>query len=106
MVDFVLLVDATITDKDILIEIIANQTDFNIGGFNVDRDSIRLSGKFDSQKCPSSGRDNLAVRVYQLSRCTTLAHNYPNIPWCLVLLVNISMNNIYKISTHQLQHRT
>ena len=46
IVDFSLLVDATITDKDVLRQILANQTEFNIGGFNVDRESIRFFGKF------------------------------------------------------------
>ncbi|KAI0228672.1 hypothetical protein LSAT2_020864 [Lamellibrachia satsuma] len=45
IVDFTLLVDATIADKAVLRQILANQTDFMIGGFNVDRDSIRLSDK-------------------------------------------------------------
>ncbi|KAI0237468.1 hypothetical protein LSAT2_012003 [Lamellibrachia satsuma] len=45
IVDFSLLVDATITDKDVLRQILANQTEFNIGGFNVDRESIRFFDK-------------------------------------------------------------
>ena len=48
IVDFSLLVDAVIADKDMLRQILANQTDIKIGGYKVDLDSIRLSGKFDN----------------------------------------------------------
>ena len=40
------------------------------------------------QKFPTSGRDNLVFRVYQISGYTTLSHKYP---WYLVLPVNILM---------------
>ena len=46
IVDYSIWVDATITNKDVLREILANQTEFKIGAFAVDRDSITFPGKF------------------------------------------------------------
>ena len=46
IVDYSLWVDDTITDKNVLTKILAQQT-FKIGGSEVDRDSIKYAGRFD-----------------------------------------------------------
>ena len=46
IVDFSLWIQDKVTDENILRSILENQNNFRIGGFAVDFDSIKISGRF------------------------------------------------------------